>query len=122
MMLKRLYYLQCLQRFIFNATPFFVAIASFTTFVLIDSENILDAQTAFVSLSYFNIIKNPLISLPNLLIQMIQAQVSIDRLNNYLNAPECNPNAVTNRDEGDTVIRVSNGTFSWEEGSTSVLK
>ena len=120
--LKRLYYLQCLQRFIFNATPFFVAIASFTTFVLIDSENILDAQTAFVSLSYFNIIKNPLISLPNLLIQMIQAQVSIDRLNNYLNAPECNPNAVTNREEGDTVIRVSNGTFSWEEGSTSVLK
>ena len=39
-----------------------------------------------------------------------------------MNAPECNPNAVTNRDEGDTVIRVSNGTFSWEEGSTSVLK
>merc|ERR1711893_389982 len=31
---------------------------------------------------------------------MIQAQVSIDRVNKYLNSPEINPNIVTNREEG----------------------
>ena len=120
--LKKLTYLRAVQTFIFNATPFFVAIASFATFVLIDTNNILDAQKAFVSLSYFNIMRNPLTSLPNLIIQMIQAQVSIDRLNTYLNASESNPNAITNNEEGDTVIRVTNGTFAWEDGAPPVLE
>ena len=120
--LKKLAYMQAVQRFIFSATPFFVAIASFATFVLIDPNNILDAQIAFVSLSYFNIMRNPLTSLPNLIVQMIQAQVSIDRVNKYLNSPEINPNIVTNREEGETVVRISNGSFTWEEGSPPVLE
>ena len=120
--LKKLAYMQGVQRFIFSATPFFVAIASFATFVLIDPKNILDAQIAFVSLTYFNIMKGPLTSLPNLIVQMIQAQVSIDRVNKYLNSPEINPNIVTNREEGETVVRISNGSFTWEEGSPPVLE
>ena len=120
--LKKLAYMQGVQRFIFSATPFFVAIASFATFVLIDSNNILDAQIAFVSLTYFNIMRGPLTSLPNLIVQMIQAQVSIDRVNKYLNSPEINPNIVTNREEGETVVRISNGSFTWEEGSPPVLE
>ena len=120
--LKKLSYLQAVQRFIFNATPFFVAIASFTTFVLVDANNILDAQIAFVSLSYFNIMRMPLTSLPNVIVQIIQAQVSIDRLNKYLNSPEINPNGVSNNDEGSKVIRITNGTFTWDEGSPPVLE
>ena len=120
--LKKLAYMQGVQRFIFSATPFFVAIASFATFVLIDPNNILDAQIAFVSLTYFNIMRGPLTSLPNLIVQMIQAQVSIDRVNKYLNSPEINPNIVTNREEGETVVRISNGSFTWEEGSPPVLE
>ena len=121
--LKKLSYLQAVQRFIFNATPFFVAIASFATFVLVDENNILDAQTAFVSLSYFNIMRNPLTSLPNLIVQIIQAQVSIDRLNKYLNAREGDPGAVTRHDEGSTVIRISNGNFTWgSENNETILE
>ena len=120
--LKKMTYLARIQQFVFNATPFFVAIASFTTYVLIDTSNILDAQTAFVSLSYFNIMRNPLTQLPNVIVQMIQAQVSIDRLNRYMNASESNPNAITKKDEGDTIIRISNGSFSWDESSPTVLQ
>ena len=35
---------QVVQTFLFNAAPFFVAIASFATVVLIDPANVLDAQ------------------------------------------------------------------------------
>ena len=42
--LKKLSYLQAVQTFLFNAAPFFVAIASFATVVLIDPDNVLDAQ------------------------------------------------------------------------------
>ena len=34
--LKRVQFLGALQKFLFTATPFFVAIASFATFVLLD--------------------------------------------------------------------------------------
>ena len=37
-----------------------VALASFATFVLVDEANILNAEVAFVSLSYFNLLRMPL--------------------------------------------------------------
>ena len=49
---KLYYYLNAL--IIFNKK---VGLASFATFVLIDSNNVLDANKAFVSLSLFNIIR-----------------------------------------------------------------
>ena len=113
--LKKLSYLQAVQTFLFNAAPFFVAIASFATFVLIDPSNVLDAQIAFVSLSYFNIMRQPLNQLPQLVVAMIQAQVSWERLNNYLNAAEVNQNNVTHDDEGDTAVSMEHGTFTWDK-------
>ena len=58
--LKKISYLLALQTFMFTAAPFVVAISSFATFVLVDSSNILTAEIAFVSLSYFNMMRIPL--------------------------------------------------------------
>ena len=113
--LKKLSYLQALQTFLFNAAPFLVAIASFATFVLINPANVLDAQIAFVSLSYFNIMRVPLNQLPQLVVSMIQAQVSWERLNNFFNATEVNQNNVTHEEDGDTVISIEHGTFTWDK-------
>ena len=52
--------------------PFLVASVSFSTFILIDEKNVLDSNTAFVSLSLFNIMKNPLTNTPNLIASIIQ--------------------------------------------------
>lgn len=49
-----------------------VALASFTVYVLIDPNNVLDAQTAFVSLTYFNMLRIPLNFLPQLLVYLVQ--------------------------------------------------
>ncbi len=58
--LKKMSYLSAIQTFMFTAAPFIVTLASFATFVLVDVNNILDAETAFVSLSYFNLMRMPL--------------------------------------------------------------
>ena len=50
-----------------------VAILCFTTFVLMDKDNVLDAQTAFVSLSYLNIMTLPMNVVPYVV--MFSAQV-----------------------------------------------
>jgi len=60
------------RHFLFSAAPFLVALASFTTYVLVDSKNVLDAQTAFVSLSFFNLMRMPLNTFPSLIIQVVQ--------------------------------------------------
>jgi len=58
--LKKMSYLGAVQRFLFTTAPFMVTLTSFATFVLIDDSNILTAEIAFVSLSYFNIMRRPL--------------------------------------------------------------
>ena len=121
--LKKMSYLGAIQTFIFNSTPFFVALASFMSFVLSSPDNILDAEIAFVSISYFNIIRRPLNQLPNLITQIISAQVSLDRLNKYLNASELNPNNVTHFDDNDGIaISVQDGNLTWDQELAPVLK
>ena len=58
--------------------PFLVAAVSFATFILIDENNVLDSNTAFVSLSLFNIMKNPLTNTPNLIASIIQVNIKKD--------------------------------------------
>lgn len=58
--LKKMSYLGAVQTFLFSSAPFIVAISSFATYVLIDEANVLTAEIAFVSLSYFNLMRMPL--------------------------------------------------------------
>ena len=58
--LKLMAYLGAVQTFLFTAAPTIVAVATFATFVLIDENNILTADIAFVSMSYFNLMRQPL--------------------------------------------------------------
>ena len=58
--LKKMSYLGAVQTFMFTASPFMVALASFATFVLVDEANVLNAEVAFVCLSYFNLMRMPL--------------------------------------------------------------
>ena len=59
--LKKLSIYRAIQSFVFWSTPFLVALATFATYIFSSPSNILDAQTAWVSISYFNIMRGPLI-------------------------------------------------------------
>ena len=59
-------YLNAVTSFLWTSAPFLVALASFATYVLIDENNVLDANTAFVSLTLFNLLRIPLNILPML--------------------------------------------------------
>ena len=49
----------------------------FTTFVLVDEKNVLDPQTAFVSLSYLNIMTLPMNVFPYVVMFCAQVQKSL---------------------------------------------
>ena len=97
-----------------SAIPTFVAIVSFATFVMIDpANNVLTAEIAFVSLSYFNIVRIPLVSLPYVIVQLVQTQVSIDRLNNYLNSSEADGTFMHRFNDSKYAVTLSNASFAW---------
>ena len=66
--------LNALAHFFAISIPFLVAAVSFATF-LINENNILDSNTAFVSISLFNILKSPLSNTPIMLSGLIQVKV-----------------------------------------------
>ena len=94
--LKIFQFLEATQFFAWTAAPLLVALASFATFVLIDPiNNILDSQTAFVSLTLFNTMRGPLFLLPFGIVSIIQGMVSIGRIGNFLYMEEINPQNVS---------------------------
>ena len=66
--------LNALAHFFAISIPFLVAAVSFATF-LINENNILDSNTAFVSISLFNILKSPLSNTRIMLFGLIQVKV-----------------------------------------------
>ena len=80
-----------LVTFLFTAVPYLVAISTFTCYVLIDSTNVLDAHTAFVAMTIFNLLRLPVNFFPLLFGVLIRCSVSLRRIENFLNSEEKKP-------------------------------
>ena len=115
--MKWVQYLDSVLFFTWNSTPFLVAICSFIPYIYLDPENnVLDAQTAFVSLSYFTSLQFTFIVLPYAIQCVVQAAVSIKRINKFLNLEELDPDNTTN-DDMDKEVIAKNAYFTWGEKS-----
>lgn len=71
-----------------------MSLLTFGVFVLIDEKNVLTPQIAFVALNLFNIIRFPLVLLPDLVSNLIQTRVSINRINKFLNSDELDADSI----------------------------
>ncbi|CAH1406921.1 unnamed protein product [Nezara viridula] len=105
-LLKKTARLKAVITFMWASAPFLVSLVTFATYVLIDENNILDTSKAFVSLALFNILRPPLIVLPLVFSNVMQAGVSIKRLNKFLNSEELDPNEVTHHDKDGVCVCV----------------
>ncbi|XP_035225144.1 multidrug resistance-associated protein 1-like [Stegodyphus dumicola] len=112
--LRKIAYLNAVSAMTWNCSPFLVALASFACYVLVDENNVLDASTAFVSLSLFNILRFPLTMLPNLITYIIMTNVSVKRINKYMNSEELEKYVLHDSSLAHS-IAVRNGYFSWSK-------
>ncbi|GAB0099313.1 multidrug resistance-associated protein 1 [Sergentomyia squamirostris] len=119
--LKEQAYLNAGTSFIWSCAPFLVALITFATYVLVDEANVLDASTAFVSLSLFNILRFPLSMLPMLISNMVQTSVSVKRINKFMNSEELDPTNVQEDPKENAALIIENGQFSWG-GDETVLR
>ncbi|XP_063601949.1 ATP-binding cassette sub-family C member 3-like [Penaeus indicus] len=112
--LKKVAFYKTFNSLVFNSAPYLVALATFTTFLLASPDNVLDAKKAFVSISLFNLLRLPLIQLPTIISQVIQANVALQRVQKFISADDIDPTAVCKDRSEANAIAIRSGRFSWE--------
>uniref|UniRef100_A0A671QUB8 Canalicular multispecific organic anion transporter 2-like n=1 Tax=Sinocyclocheilus anshuiensis TaxID=1608454 RepID=A0A671QUB8_9TELE len=95
--LRKTAYLSALSTMAWTSAPFMVALTTFAVYVTVDEKNVLDAEKAFVSLSLFNILRFPLNMLPQVISSIVQASVSLKRIQDFLSHDELDPESVDRR-------------------------
>ncbi|KFV74610.1 Canalicular multispecific organic anion transporter 1, partial [Dryobates pubescens] len=120
--LKNFSYLQAISIFVFTCAPFLVSLASFAVYVLVDENNVLDAQKAFTSISLFNVLRFPMSMLPLVLSSVVQANVSKARLERYLSGEDLDTSAIYHNPIAGSAVRFSEATFSWQQDGNAVIK
>ncbi|OQR75813.1 multidrug resistance protein-like [Tropilaelaps mercedesae] len=114
--LKEIAYLNAGLGFLWTCAPFLVSLVSFLTYVLVDERNVLNPKKAFVSLTLFHILRFPLSMLPLLISMLVQAAVSVKRMNKFLSSEELDlyVGRYSSRTSPVTVS-VKKGTFAWSK-------
>lgn len=109
---RKVQMLGSLNTFILNSIPVVVIVVSFGMFTLLGGD--LTPARAFTSLSLFAVLRFPLFMLPNMITQVVNANVSLKRLEDLLLAEDrlLLPNPPL--EPGLPAISIRNGFFSWD--------
>ncbi|KAK4493262.1 hypothetical protein RD792_017859, partial [Penstemon davidsonii] len=110
--LRKAQLLSACNTFILNSIPVLVTVVSFGTFTLLGGD--LTPSRAFTSLSLFAVLRFPLNMLPSLITQVVNANVSLQRLEELFLAEEriLLPNPPL--DPSLPAISIKDGYFSWD--------
>ncbi|XP_062988537.1 ATP-binding cassette sub-family C member 2 [Elgaria multicarinata webbii] len=115
-------YLQAVSIFFFICAPFLVSVAAFAVYMMVDENNVLDAQKAFTSISLFNVLRFPLTMLPMVLSSLVQVNVSTGRLERYLGSEDLNTSAIRHDPSPGCAVIFSEASFAWEQDSDATIR
>lgn len=111
---KRMSFYAAGSSFLWTCSPILVSVATFATYILSSDKNVLDPEKAFVSLSLFNILRFPMIMLTQLIASLIQAFVSVKRLEVFLMSEELEESAIEHKIADNLAVCFDDGSFDWE--------
>ncbi|RXK42573.1 metal resistance protein ycf1 [Tremella mesenterica] len=131
-MLRRIGIVQSMSNFFWVAVPFLVAFATFATFVA-TSSRALTSEIIFPAISLFQLLSFPMSVFSNIINSIIEAVVSVARLEDFLAGEELDPTAreVISPDQdpqgepmtGDVVVTIKGGEFRWlKDSPESILQ
>lgn len=111
---------------LWSAIPDAITLLIFLSFTKLAGQQ-LDIPTAFTAISILNLMRSPLTYLPAAIMGILQTFVSISRIETYLDEPEVPGWVSSLSDETnssssiDQKIGFENGTFKWNDNSTSAI-
>lgn len=113
-----------LASFVWMVTPTAVCLVAFYCYTVVLGRP-LTTPVAFTALSLFNLLRAPLDQFADMLSNVVQSKVSLDRIEAFLNEPECSkyaqlsPHVASGPDS--PVIGFRNATFSWSSHSKNTF-
>ncbi|EPQ19682.1 Canalicular multispecific organic anion transporter 1 [Myotis brandtii] len=114
--------MQSMIMFLLYSTPILVSVVTFSVYVLVDSNNILDAKKAFTSITLFNILRFPLGMFPMMISSLLQASVSLERLEKYLGGDDLDTSAIRHDCHFDKVVQFSEASFTWDRETEATIR
>ncbi|RKP17331.1 hypothetical protein ROZALSC1DRAFT_30847, partial [Rozella allomycis CSF55] len=109
--IKNLAYARAGINAIISVVPVFASIISFATYAALGNE--LEAASTFSALTFFGLLRIPLILLPMVISQFVDAKVAVNRIESYLMGEEIKFRAKV--DVGsEFAIQVNDCDFKWE--------
>uniref|UniRef100_A0AC35G7U4 ABC transmembrane type-1 domain-containing protein n=1 Tax=Panagrolaimus sp. PS1159 TaxID=55785 RepID=A0AC35G7U4_9BILA len=109
----------------FNACPILATIASFMGYIVIQGHP-LTPEVAFLSLMLFNLIRFSVYRIPGLVREVLDARISLNRVQEFLLEPEV-PEMINtmNPTNENTIIELKGANLSWipqkTDESTTIL-
>ena len=107
-----------------TCSPFLVSLVTFSVYVLVSEDNVLNAERAFVSLALFELLRFPLSMLPEVFSIIINISVTMKRLDRYLNCTPLSMYVTRDRtstaDDDEYSITVKNGSFTWHSTTDKI--
>ncbi|KAI8785114.1 multidrug resistance-associated protein 1 [Biomphalaria glabrata] len=110
------------ESFAWLVSMFWMLHLMLVTFVLIDEDHYLDANTTFLTMNFIDILKLAINILPILVKDWVKAGTSVMRMNKYLNAENIATENLL-RDKTDVLaVRIQNADFAWERNGPVTLQ
>ncbi|ORZ10482.1 multi drug resistance-associated protein MRP [Absidia repens] len=124
--LKKIGKISALQSFTWSSVPFLVTVATFA--VYISTSQPLTSDIVFVAISLFSMLQFPLAMGPDLISGIIEASVSLTRIESYLALEEMDQQAITHEDYRELsdwtlqtpLVEIQHGAFQWASQSTEL--
>ena len=117
--LKKNAVLNALMSLFWTVAPFTVGLGAFAFTIL--SGNQLTADSAFVTLSYLNIMRVPFTMLPMMILLVVQVKVSLKRINDFMNTEDLDPEGISHNVLRNAVT-MKHVDVTWSPGTDPALK
>jgi ABC-type multidrug transport system fused ATPase/permease subunit len=115
--LKRISVYMAIITFLWNCVPFLVSCSTFTVFAVF-FDRPLTPEIVFPALALFDLLSEPIYTIPSVITALIETAVSFERITKFLECEEIHPELLKHFDRveevGQVAVKVDNCTFLWE--------
>ncbi|XP_067675325.1 multidrug resistance-associated protein 1-like isoform X2 [Haliotis asinina] len=119
--LKQLFSIRAFSIFSWNAAPFVISVVMFCGFFYLNGDSILTAKSAFAIVSLLNLLRYAINQTPEVVFDLIKADVSIKRLQEFFREDEFGANIDQCDNTNGVAIEMKNASFSWDDNNHPVL-
>ncbi|KAL0370935.1 UNVERIFIED_CONTAM: ABC transporter C family member 3 [Sesamum angustifolium] len=102
---------------VFSGARIFVSLATFGSCILLGIP--LESGKVLSALATFEILQEPIYSLPDTISMFVQTKVSLDRISTFLSQDDLQPDVIEKLPTGSSsaAIEITDGNFSWDVSS-----